>query len=265
MYIIAVDDEFLSRMDIEWAIQNAVPDAELLCFDAPLAALDFVRENRVDVAYLDIKMPEMNGIELAERIRDICPETNIIFSTGYDGYALDAFTVQASGYLLKPITAEAIVESLKNLRIPVENNVKKLRVKCFGNFDVFIDDTPIHFPRQKAKELFAYLIHKRGTSCTTREICAAIYEDGERFSALDKQIQTQISTMMKVLKDAGVSDVIIKKRNSLAVDIKKVDCDYYSFLERDPDAISLYMGEYMSNYSWAEFKTDYLDIILDKG
>jgi len=265
MYIIAVDDEFLSRMDIEWAIRNAVPEAELLCFEDPVAALDFVRENHVDVAYLDIRMPEMSGLELAEKIREISPKTNIIFSTGYDEYAYDAFSVQASGYLLKPITKEAIVQSLANLRLPVAKGEGKMHVKCFGNFDVFIEGTPVHFPRQKAKELLAYLIHKRGTSCTTREICAAIYEDGENFSALDKQIQTQISTMMKALKDVGADDVIVKRRNSLAIDTSKVDCDYYGFLARDPDAINLYMGEYMSNYSWAEFKIDYLDSILDKG
>ena len=259
IYIITVDDEYLSRMDIEYAIRDAKPDAELLSFEDPFTALDFVREDHVDVAYIDVKMPGMSGLELAEKVKKIRPETNIIFSTGYAEYALDAFSMYASGYLLKPITAEAISESLKNLRSPLDATDYTLRVQCFGNFEVFADGKPLHFPRQKAKELFAYLIHKHGGTCTTQEVCTVIYKTGEHFSAVDRQIQTQISAMMKVLNNAGAGSAITRRRNSLAVNVEKIDCDYYRFLNREKAAIDSYMGEYMSNYSWAEFKTEYLD------
>jgi len=138
-------------------------------------------------------------------------------------------------------------------------------VQCFGNFDVFTEDGILYFQRQKAKELLAYLVHKRGTSCTIKEICAVIFEKSENPASLERQLQTQISLMMKTLKEAGAEDVIIKNRNNISIDVDKVDCDYYRFIENDPVVKNLYMGEYMAGYSWAEFKSEYLDNVLQKG
>jgi len=207
-------------------------------------------------------MPEMNGLELAKKLIEAQSDINIIFSTGHNEYALDAFSVHASDYLLKPVTAKAITESLEHLRTPVVKTANKLQVKCFGNFDVFAEGKPLHFPRQKAKELFAYLIHKRGTSCTTKEIGEVLYGKNEFIATIDKQIQTQISAMMKVLNEAGAEGLIVRKRNSLAVDIKKVDCDYYNYLNRIPETVNSYMGEYMSNYKWADTNIEYLNTIF---
>jgi len=274
MNIIAVDDEYLSRLDLEWAIRAAIPGAELLSFDDPFSALEFAKESHVDIAYLDIKMPEMNGLELARQLRELRPDVNIIFSTGHGEYALDAFSVYACGYLLKPITEKAVSDSLKGLRFNAgkladmstdKSDVKsRLRVQCFGNFDVFVDGERLLFPRQKAKELFAYLVHKRGTSCATQEICSILYKNFADYSSPDKQVQTQISALMATFRDIGFDDVVVRKRNSLAVDPKKIDCDYYRLLDKEPDAVDLYTGEYMENYSWAEFKTDILDSAVDK-
>jgi len=265
MNIIAVDDEYLALIDLEYAILDAAPEADLMCFDSPIAATEFASENHIDIAYLDINMPGLSGIELAKILKEKNPKINIIFSTGYDDYAKEAFSVQASGYLTKPITSKEITDSLKHLRTPIEKEPEvKLRVQCFGNFDVFMNGRIIYFPRQKSKELLAYLIHKRGTSCSSKEICAVIFEKGENLASLDRQLQTQISSLMKTLKQYKVEDVIIKNYNSISIDVSKVDCDYYRFLENDPDTRKLYMGEYMTNYTWAEFKTEYLDSALAK-
>jgi len=266
MNIIAVDDEYLTLIDLEFAIKEAAPEASVLSFESPTAAAKFGSENHIDVAYLDVNMPGLNGIELAKKLKETNPQINIIFSTGYEEYAKEAFSVQASDYLTKPITAEAVKNSLNHLRTPIEEVPHiKLRVQCFGNFDVFTANGILYFGRQKAKELLAYLIHKGGTSCTIKEICAVIFEKSENPASLERQLQTQISAMMKTLKEAGVEDVIVKNRNNISIDVDKVDCDYYRFLGNDPAAKNLYMGEYMTNYEWAEFKTEYLDSALDKG
>jgi len=139
----------------------------------------------------------------------------------------------------------------------------KLRVQCFGNFDVFRNGVPLYFPRRKAKELFAYLVHKRGASCSTQELITALYDDDGYSASLTSQVQTLISTMMKVLREVGAGDVVFKRHNSIAVNVEEIDCDYYRFLKRDEDAISTYTGEYMSNYSWAELTIGYLNRVVD--
>jgi len=265
MNIIAVDDEYLSLIDLEYTIKDVVPEADVLGFESPAAALSFASENHIDIAYLDVNMPGLNGIDLAKKLRITNPGVNIIFSTGYDEYAKEAFSVQASGYLTKPVTADAIRESLKHLRTPVVTQPDiLLRVQCFGNFDVFADDKIIYFPRQKSKEVLAYLVHKRGTSCTIKELCAVIYDSGDNLSSIEKQIQPVISGMMKTLKESNVEDVIIKNYNSISIDVNKVDCDYYRYLDKDPSLTRIYTGEYMTNYAWAEFRPEYLEAALNK-
>jgi len=260
MNIIAVDDEYLQLIDLEFAIKKATQEAKVHCFESSTAAADFARENYIDVAFLDINMPGLNGINLAKKLRETNPQINIIFATGYDEYAKESYDVQASGYLTKPITEKAVADSLMHLRKPVSTASKqKLRVQCFGNFDVFADGKILYFKRQKAKELLAYLVHKRGTSSTVKELCAVIYDDRVSEKSIEKQIQSVISVMMKTLKEAGVDDVVVKNYNSFSVDVTKVDCDFYRFIEKDPTLTRIYTGEYMSNYEWAEFRPEYLD------
>ena len=264
MNIIAVDDEYLQLIDLEFAIREAAPEASVLCFESPLAAAEFGSENHIDIAYLDVNMPELNGIDLAKKLKETNPGINIVFATGYNEYAIDAFAIKASDYLTKPIKAECVANSLKHLRTPVQTvpNIK-LRVQCFGNFDVFSEDGILYFPRQKSKELFAYLIHKRGTSSTTKEICAVIYDGDVNIKSMEKQIQSVISGMRKTLGEANAEDVIIKNYNSISVDVRKVDCDFYRYIEKDPTLTQPYIGEYMSNYAWAEFRPEYLEGIFE--
>jgi len=260
MNIIAVDDEYLQLIDLEFAIKEAAPEASVISFESPSAAAKFGEENHIDVAYLDINMPGLNGIDLAKKLRESNPKINIIFATGYDEYAKESYTVQASDYLTKPIKPEAIAKSLRHLRAPIELAPEiKLRVQCFGNFDVFAEKGILYFPRQKAKELLAYLVHKRGTSSTIKEICAVVYDSSENMSSVEKQIQPVISTMMKTLREADADDVIIKNYNSISIDPKKVDCDYYRYLEKDSTLDRVYTGEYMTNYAWAEFRPVFLE------
>ena len=84
---------------------------------------------------------------------------NIIFVTGFSEYTGDAMRLHASGYIMKPVTTEAVKSELDDLRFPIipkDNSL--LRVQCFGNFDVFTPDgKPMHFERSRSKEIFAYL------------------------------------------------------------------------------------------------------------
>jgi len=151
------------------------------------------------------------------------------------------------------------MEKLLQSQLKLMHADKLIRVQCFGNFEVFKGVKPLYFPRKKAKELLAYLVHKRGTSCTTQELIAVLFEDKTERVSLQKQVQTLISVMMKVLREAQADDIVIKEFNSFAVNTENISCDYYRFLDRDEEAMNQYMGEYMTNYSWAEFMVGYLD------
>ena len=81
-------------------LTRAVPDSEHFGFADGREALDFAVGRQVDVAFLDVEMLELNGIDLAKKLQELHPKINIIFITGYKEYMPDAFQLYASGYLL---------------------------------------------------------------------------------------------------------------------------------------------------------------------
>lgn len=255
MRILCVDDEPLMLKMLEMAIRDAKPDAEVIAHGKQKELLEDAKEGGCDIAFLDIHMRGMNGVELAKELKRVNPKMNIIFVTGFSEYAQDAMNLHASGYIMKPVTKEKVQEELEDLRFPiVPKSNAILKVQCFGNFDVFLPDgTRLHFERQRSKEVFAYLIHKQGTSCTTREIAAALFEDEPFDKKQQNHVQQLIYAMMKSLKKAGVEEAVERGYNALAVNADVIDCDYYRFNELDAGAVNAYQNEYMSQYYWADF------------
>lgn len=260
MNIIAVDDKKPVLLQVEAAIHEAVPGCSLKSFVSPREALAYARETRVDVAFLDIDMAVMNGLVLAKNLKDIYGKTNIIFVTGYAKYALDALNMAASGYILKPAEPEAIMRELNRLRDPVAVvDSKRVWIQCFGNFSVFVDGRPLVITRKKPKELLAYLVHKHGTFARTAEISSVLWEDKVSGAAVRSNMRQVVYRLMNILSDAGIEDIIVKKWDSMAVDTTKVACDYYDFINKKTSGVNAYIGEYMNEYSWAEFTVGYLD------
>ena len=263
MKIMCVDDEPLMLQMLEMAVREAKPDADIEGFDEPEDLLDAAKESGCDVAFLDIHMSGMTGVELAKELKAVNPKMNIIFVTGFSEYAGDAMRLRASGYIMKPVTNEAVEEELSELRFPIipkENAL--LKVQCFGNFDVFTPDgKPVHFERSKSKEIFAYLVHRHGSSCTTKEIAAALFEDEPYDNKQQSYMQILFSAMMRSLRKVGAENAVNKSYNSISVNVDALDCDYYRFAELDAGAVNAYANEYMSQYYWADFMFNDFDNI----
>lgn len=145
MDIIAVDDERHSLERTERVIRDVVPGSRLKTFASPRQALEYAKTIEVNVAFLDIDMPGMNGITLAKRLKGVCAKTEIIFATGYRKSGINPFDLRASGYLLKPINAEKVENELNSLHNPVPIPEKGISVQCFGDFEVFVDSQKVQF------------------------------------------------------------------------------------------------------------------------
>ena len=253
MKILALDDCELALASLVQAISEAVPGVEIFSFRKPSLLIKEAAGKAWDIAFLDIQMFGMNGLEVAKILKDNYPKINIIFVTAYANHAKNAFDLYPSGYVLKPVTKEAILREIENLRHPIASNtVDKVLVQTFGNFEVFNKGKPLVFGRLKSKETFAYLIDRKGASATAAEIASILWEEKEYDRSLQNQTQVIISEMMKTLKDNGIGDIVIKRHNQIAIDTAKVKCDYYDFLNYDVAAVNAYQSEYMTNYSWAE-------------
>ena len=251
MKILLMDDEELQLLRLEKEVKKVVPEnSEFLVFTN---AMDFLKENKgtkIDVAFLDIEMPGMNGVELAKELKKVNPLVNIIFVTAYNDYALSAYNIHASGYLLKPVSASKIKEEMNGLRYDVELKGKnKLQIKCFGNFEVFYKGEPLKFSYKKSKEVFAYLVDREGSGISINELNAVLWEEDH-----SSYLRNLISDIQQTLKSIDCSDVFIKRHNECYIDVDKVDCDAYEYRKGNPEAIRLYRGEYMIQYPWAFFE-----------
>lgn len=252
MRVIVVDDERYAKEDIEEKLGRIPGIASIEVFDRPSEALTYAEDHRVDVAFLEIEMYEMTGIELAQKLKDIFSKTNIVFVTRYSEYAVDAFKVQASDYIIKPVSLEKIGKAIENLRNPVLTSKDRIRIQTFGNFEVFVDDKPLIFTNRKAKEMLAYLIDRKGASVTTEELAAVLWKG----RSYDGNARANISKVIKNLKNnletARIEHILIRRWNNISVDMTAFWCDSYAFESGDSFAVSLYSDEYMNQYIWAK-------------
>lgn len=114
MKVLIVDDEKLALSRLQRLLNEQGIENITACNDA-IEALKEVAKEKFDVAFLDISMPNMTGLELANAILEINPNTFIIFQTAYEEYALEAFSSGGIDYLLKPISSESVQKSLEKI------------------------------------------------------------------------------------------------------------------------------------------------------
>ena len=245
MKAIAVDDEIYMLETLLEAV-NASSDIEQVHpFSSCSAALAYASEHAIDVAFLDINMRGLGGLGLAEKLMNLHPHCKIIFCTGYEEYAVSAFQLHASGYLMKPITAESVQKEIDHIK-GIKSAEKLLTIKCFGNFEVFYNGEILPFKRKKAKELFAVLIDRKGAGMTAKQICAILFPDDTKNAAYLRQL---VLDLKNTLKSIHAEDVLRHDTPYYRIDANLVKCDYLSFLETGKPK---FHGEYMTQYSWAE-------------
>ena len=254
MNILAVDDEPNALHLLTKNIRAVVPQAQVADFTNPAAALEWATANACDIAFLDIELGSMNGIELGKRLKERNPKTNLIFVTGYLNYAVSAYALHASGYLSKPASQDAIRVELENLRYPMPRpqTGKQLVVHCFGNFEVFFCGKPLIFKRSKTKELFAFLVDRNGARVTSGEICARLWEDETGDKQQKDYLRHLVMDLSQTLEKIGESEVFVRTRSGYNINPSLFECDYYDYLNNVPYAVRAYQGEYMQQYSWAE-------------
>ena len=254
MRIFAIDDEKAMLELLHEAILQAEPSAEVRDFRRAGDALAAVEAGeKPDVVFSDIQMPGMDGLSLAVRLKSLAPEVKLIFVTGYEQYAVEAFRRHVSGYVMKPVDALRVREELDALQLPLRPaEPDKLRVRCFGYFDVFWHEDPLIFARTQTRELFAYLVDREGAACTGGEIISALWEDNDAVRNPKAYLRVLTQDLKNTLASVGMEAVLIRDHGQWAVRTELLNCDYYRLKKGEPEALNAYNGEYMIQYSWAE-------------
>lgn len=251
MKILIVDDEWAARQDLERIIRNVVEEPEIYNAANADEALRQNRHNKFDAIFMDIQLPDTDGLTAAAQLLETNQKMNIIIQTANPQFALEAYELYVCDFIVKPVMEKDIRRAFDHLRYPVDTELKKLKVQCFGNFEVYWDDKPLHFGRRKAKELFAYIIDRGCVMCSVDELAAALWEDEGDPESAKNYIRRLLSDIREALSPIGMGSLLIRRRGQVGIDKEMIDCDYYRYLAGDKDAAGEFNGEYMSQYSWA--------------
>lgn len=261
MHIIAVDDEPLALADLQDICESFSKTESFSAFSNPADALAYAAGHKIDLAFLDIEMPVMTGLELAKRLNQIDAGTRIVFVTGFKEYAYDAFSVNAVGYVLKPFSEDMILRELAKVFSTMPSALK-VHIQTFGYFDVFVQSKPVYFSSSKAKELLALLVDRHGGSVSTENAISMLWPDREYDESVQSLFRKVLKSLRVSLADAGVSDILVDVRNQRSVDTEKFSCDLYELLKKEPAAIEGYSGEYMHGYTWAQSTKNHIDTVI---
>ena len=250
MKILAVDDEILALEDFEDTCREAGITDEIVKINNPLDALSFAAVNKVDIAFLDVEMPVIKGIDLARRIKALNRNVRIIFATGYGEYALEAFKVDAVDYVMKPYDAAAIKKAYdKALLVKDAETENHIFIKTFGYFDVFVDGKSVAFTSAKSKELLALLVDRNGGVVSTEQAISVLWNGREYDDTVQSLFRKVLKSLRSTLEEAGISEILVDNRNQRSIDKSKFTCDLYDYLEKKQASKYKYYGEYMEQYA----------------
>lgn len=248
---IIVEDEWYNLEEISDLIEKTGFMSVGKKYSNPLKALEEISSISPQVAFIDIDMPEMDGITLAEKLIEQNPTITIVFITAYNQYAVKAFDINALDYIMKPINIQRfnnMVEKIKNkISLNTYARPKALKIKCFGGLETSIDGNPVKWERSKAEELFAYLLMNYSKYIHKTTIIEYLWPEYEPQKAL-KLLQTSVYRIRKIF--AGLKEHIMLDYScsKYCLIIKDAECDYIE-LEK---AIANYSAKDKATYGGIE-------------
>lgn len=272
-----VDDEPLALMYLESILKELMEVTIAGAYTNPAEAIAALASCRPDVIFLDIDMPEMDGLQAAEAIHAVCPDTEIIFVTAYNQYAVEAFERSALDYVLKPLQRRRLKKTAERLtrriqQVKTEKTAGKIMLRCLNLLQYEREGRPAEAFRWrtlKTEEMFCYLLHHRGSVINREALIDLLFPDSDEKRAMT-HLYTIIYQIRKMMADLDIDITISKvgaqrgytlELNDVSVDvdvwqeelrrlgqITSDNCEAYQRL------IDAYTGDYFSSqgYLWAE-------------
>lgn len=273
--VLLVDDEedALNLLEI---LLGQIGDVKVVGrFVNPIRAIEALNTMPVDAVFLDNQMPGMTGMEAARKMRAIQPQMPIVFTTAYAEYAVEAFEIQSTDYLLKPITMNRLQHAVSRIKQAVSvvqarpDTSLRPSIRCMGGFSIglpYADNRLLSWKTNKVKEVCAFLIHHEGTPADTALIIESIWP-GHDVKKAKTYLYTCLSYLRRSLQEHDVPISVDKAGNGFAIRLDGAVADVTAFEGMLDDILSaeepderlydkingLYKGEYMEgcDYRWA--------------
>lgn len=248
MKIIVIDDEIAALNTFLYGIVDRADVECNMFYSEPLASLDFVKENKVDVAFLDINMPTVNGVELAQKLIETDSRIKIIFISGYihdEDEIKRKVGDNLLGFCYKPYNTDVLHRLIRTALLNVDNGMN-VEIKTFGNFDIFIDNQPIKFTCTKSKELLALLVDSCGGYISMDYSISRLWPD--KFIGNSKRLYRDALYKLRKELSNNDLDIIETSRAQIRLKTDNIKCDYWDYRKcKTP----YYNGIYMAGYNWS--------------
>lgn len=280
--VVIVDDEVPVLNLLKMFLQKTEQVNVLETFTEPLAVLDKIPTLKPDVVFLDIEMPEMNGLELASRLIEQDDELMVVFVTGYNQYALEAFQVNALDYLLKPVSLNSIQKCiLRLLKFKGSGHQqrsmgKSQRICCFGDFEIYGNNGLVKWTTRKVEEMLAYFIVYRNSNIEGWRLGEVLWPEEEP-DKVRSNLHTTLYRLRKTIKEEGLALEISSEKGGKGTyrcSLGPLFCDLVEFeamatedlnlnirtIDKLERVCSLYRDDLYSrkNYGWCESQKEWL-------
>lgn len=270
MRVILIEGEPSSLTGLE-AMLSTVPDMELVGrYDHPIVGKEKALSEDADIVFMDIQLPDIDGIELAAQILKRKPHIGIVFLAACDRYAVKAFELNALDYLLKPVRFERLQKTLQRIRNRTGSQAARpLRIRLFQQFSMSAEsgDVQIRWRTSRAQELFLHLLQHRGKivrKSTLAELLWPEYPEERAYSQLYTTIyhvRKALQPYARHLKIVNTPDGYVLNLQDVWIDVEEFERFIQSELPLSSETIglyeahmSLYTGDYLKEheYWWAE-------------
>ncbi|MBW4084033.1 response regulator [Paenibacillus sp. S150] len=274
-----VDDERLALMKLKLMLEELKTVNVVAAYTDPSEAVSAASRLDPDVIFLDIDMPEMNGVQAAEVMQSLCPRASIVFVTAYNSYAVEAFELYALDYVLKPVRRDRLLKTIRRLedrlnqsKLNSSKTADKIMIRSFQSLRFERGGQPlpnIRWRTSKAQELFAYLYHNRNRFVSKDTLIELLWPDFNLKKA-STHLYTTVYQVRQCLKQGGIELQISNvsggegytlETGALLVDSYEWEKDILALNAINPDnygehqrLFDFYSGDYLSDYDylWAE-------------
>ncbi|MEC1752619.1 response regulator [Bacillus mojavensis] len=279
MNALIVDDEHLALLHFKNMLERTNAFQSITAFQDPIEALEHAAILAIDAVFLDIEMPGINGIELAEAIQAQNENVQVVFITAYNEFAIKAFELNAIDYLLKPVIykrLETTVERIRTnnkLRAPAENTEAHYFIQCFGSLQFYQilnsvkTNIPVKWRTSKAREIYAFLLQNQGR-VVSKDLLIDLFWPNYDVSKASTQLYSTIYQIRKLIGQVPFGQSIEKTETGYILRFSGVKIDVVewerslkeapplntSTLHQHMDMLMSYENHYFMEYGylWAE-------------
>ncbi|MFD1927805.1 response regulator [Sporosarcina siberiensis] len=248
---ILVDDEPLAINHMEKKLTELGTVEVVKTFSNASSVLKEMKHLDFRVAFLDIEMPGLNGLDLAELIQDWDSTIIIVFVTAYREYAIDAFELHSIDYLMKPILSERLKKTITRIQEKIQlneiqvssttNTAPSIRIVCFDEFIMYHNDIPVKWKTSKAKELFAFFIAHHNEYVNRDTIIDLIWPEND-YQKAKTQLHTSMSYLRSTLNSLGYPNVIEFLDQNYILKLPNLQCDSIDFIRMINDSPTVHKG-----------------------